>query len=97
MKDQMKGCRLCGSVTSGHRNDLFDSMISNIEVLAGYIVDERFNQAGNVLIKQATELMQTYDGCCTDDEHIQKYGDRTIKLIKLGQKISKMDKNGDFN
>jgi len=97
MRAQMKGCRLCGSVTSGHKNDLFDAMLRNIEVLAQYVTEKRFNQAGNVLIKQAGELVQTYNGCCTDNESIQKYGDVTINLIKLGKEIARMDKDGELD
>ena len=89
MSNEMKTCRLCHSTTSGHRNDIFDALIKDIEVLAGYIVDDRYNQAGNVLIKTAKKLMETYDGCCTSDDNIQNYGDKTINLIKLGQEISK--------
>ena len=97
MNREMKSCRLCGSTTSGQRNDEFDDMILDIKTLARYVIDQRFNQAGNVLISSATKLMATFDGCCTDDEHIQKYGHMTIELIKLGQEISRMDSNGAFD
>lgn len=88
MSKEMKTCRLCHSTTSGHRNDIFDALIKDIEILAGYIIEERYNQAGNVLISTAKKLMETYDGCCTPNDEIQTYGDKTVKLIKLGQKIS---------
>jgi len=90
MGKEMKTCMLCHSTTSGHRNDLFDGFIKDIEILAGYIISDRYNQAGNVLISTAKKLMETYDGCCAPDENIQKYGDKTSKLIELAQEISKM-------
>jgi len=88
---EMERCRMCGIKTSGQRNDLFDGMLFDMKTLAGYIVDQRFNQAGAVLISSAANLMQTYNGCCVSDEMIQKYGKETIELIKLGMEISKLD------
>ena len=73
MSKDMQTCRLCNCNTTGHKNDLFDKSISDLKTLAGYMLEERYNQAGNVLISSARSLMATYSGCACNNAEIQKY------------------------
>lgn len=61
----MEGCRLCGSVTSGHDNKKFYEMIE----LAVDISCNR-SQKINYLMKLAVMTAESADGCAEDYEHI---------------------------
>lgn len=61
----MEGCRLCGSVTSGHDNKKFYEMID----LAVDISCNR-SQKINYLMKLAVMTAESADGCAVDYEHI---------------------------
>lgn len=61
----MEGCRLCGTVTSGHDNKKFYEMIE----LAVDISCNR-SQKINYLMKLAVMTAESADGCAVDYEHI---------------------------
>ena len=75
-RSEMKSCRLCNSVTSGHDNEKFYELID----LAVSISCNR-SQKINYLMRLAELTVSSASGCATDNEHIANARDATNKIF----------------
>mgnify|MGYP003662642067 CR=1 FL=1 len=80
----MEGCRLCGSVTSGHDNKRFYEIID----LAVQISCNR-SQKINYLMELARMTTESADGCAEDYEHISDAIKATEKIFKRIKELIK--------
>ena len=96
MAKSMEKCKICGTNTSGHRNEVVDTLLEQLLLLGLYMEEERYNQAANTLIASASAIMTTFKGCATSEEKILEMGAITQKLIDCGMKIAEKSKSRDF-